>query len=106
MSYYSGRDSDGDWSEGSRSEEVLLPGIPGGRYYLRVEPETDASLSGPIPVRIQVVRGVPYYLRYLLGMLLVLIPPVWVSIRSAAFEAKRWGESDYGGGSSGSEDGE
>ncbi|MFN9460030.1 MAG: hypothetical protein ACK6D7_22040, partial [Acidobacteriota bacterium] len=100
VSYYSGRDSDGDWSEGSRSEEVLLPGIPGGRYYLRVEPETDASLSDPIPVRIQVVRGVPYYLRYFLGMLLVLIPPVWVSIRAGVFEAKRWGESDHAGGSS------
>lgn len=100
VSYYSGRDSDGDWSEGSRSEDVLLPGIPGGRYYLRVEPETDASLSDPIPVRIQVVRGVPYYLRYFLGMLLVLIPPVWVSIRAGVFEAKRWGESDHAGGSS------
>jgi hypothetical protein len=106
VSYYTGRDSDGDWSEGSRSEEVLLPGIPGGRYYLRVEPETDAAQAGPIPVRIRVVRGLPYNLRYFLGMLLVLIPPVWVSIRSAAFEAKRWGESDYAGGSSGSEDGE
>jgi hypothetical protein len=65
-----------------------------------VEPETDASLSDPIPVRIQVVRGVPYYLRYFLGMLLVLIPPVWVSIRAGVFEAKRWGESDHAGGSS------
>lgn len=106
VSYYSGTDSDGSWSEGSRSDDVLLPNIPGGRYYLRIEPETDPAtaggLNGPIPFRLQVTRGLPYYFRYFVGMFLLLIPPIWISIRSAAFEAKRWSESDYGGVSSSS----
>jgi hypothetical protein len=103
VSFYFGSDSDGSWTEGSRSDDVLLPNIPGGRYYLRIEPETDPSLAAPIAARIQLVRGVPYYFRYFLGMFLLLIPPIWTSIRSAAFEAKRWSESDYSGGSSSSD---
>jgi hypothetical protein len=103
VSFYFGTDSDGSWTEGSRSDDVLLPNIPGGRYYLRIEPETDPSLAAPISARIQLVRGVPYYFRYFLGMFLLLIPPIWTSIRSAAFEAKRWSESDYSGGSSSSD---
>jgi hypothetical protein len=99
VSYYTGTDSDGSWTEGSRSNDVLLPNVPGGRYYLRIEPETDpVTASMPIPMRINVIRGVPYYFRYFFGMFLLLIPPIWTSIRSAAFESKRWSESDYAGG--------
>src|SRR5579862_2326777 len=38
VSYYSGTDSDGAWHEGARYDSVLLPSVPAGRYYLRVEP--------------------------------------------------------------------
>ena len=83
---------------------MLLPGIPGGKYYLRVEPESDPAKAGglatPIGFRLEVIRGVPYYFRYFLGIFLLLIPPIWVSIRAGGFESKRWSESDYGGGSS------
>ena len=41
ISYYYGRDSDGSWTEGGRSGSVSVPGIPGGDYYLRVEPEME-----------------------------------------------------------------
>src|SRR5579871_2789829 len=36
VSYYTGRDSDGAWTEGSRNSSVLVPVAP-GKYYLRVE---------------------------------------------------------------------
>lgn len=108
VSYYSGRDADGNWTEGSPSDEVILPGIPSGRYYLRIEPETDpqrvaAFPAAPIRYTVRVTRDVPYYFRYLVGILLLLIPPVWITLRNAQFEGNRWSESDYGGifGSSG-----
>jgi hypothetical protein len=34
---------------------------------------------------------------YLAALGVLLIPPVFVSIRAAAFEGRRWQESDYGG---------
>jgi hypothetical protein len=45
VSYYSGVDSDGRWQEGSQHDRVVLPSIPPGRYYLRIEPESDANLG-------------------------------------------------------------
>ena len=104
VSYYFGTDSDGSWAEGGRTDDVLLPNIPGGRYYLRIEPETDLTMAGglasSIPFRVRIVRGTPYYLRYFLGMFLLLIPPLWTSFRAVAFESKRWAESDTSGSTS------
>ena len=39
VSWYHGRDEDGDWSEGSSQDVAIVPSVPPGRYYLRVEPE-------------------------------------------------------------------
>src|SRR5205814_6145041 len=43
VSYYSGRDSDGNWTEGSSGDTATIPDVPAGRYYLRVEPEMAAN---------------------------------------------------------------
>ena len=104
VSFYSGSDSDGSWTEGGKTDDVLLPNIPGGKYYLRIEPETDPARAGGlkprIPFRVRIVRGRPFYFRYFLGMFLLLIPPIWTSIRAGSFESKRWSESDPSGASS------
>jgi hypothetical protein len=102
VSYYSGSDSDGSWTEGSTSDDTVLPAIPGGRYYLRIEPESDPVPAGalfikrPVNYSIKVTRDVPYYLRYFLGMLLLLIPIFLVRDKGKSFENQRWLESDYG----------
>src|SRR5260370_20411069 len=44
VSYYSGYDSDGSWSEGSRDDSVVIPSIPSGHYYFRIEPEVDPAV--------------------------------------------------------------
>ena len=41
VSYY--RDSDG--TEGSRNNSVVIPDVPAGQYYLRVEPETEPVVA-------------------------------------------------------------
>ena len=47
VSYYTGSDSDGAWSEGGRSStRRFLMCLP-GRYYLRVEPEMEGSETPP-----------------------------------------------------------
>jgi len=90
VSYY--HDSDG--TEGSRNNSVVIPSVPGGRYYLRIEPEmgpTAPSTRYEIFVR----RDVPIYNYFWIAALLLLIPPALTTYRSLAFESRRWHESDY-----------
>jgi hypothetical protein len=99
VSYYSGTDSDGAWTEGGARETILVPTIPAGRYYLRVEPEMDASAQ-PVSYSLTVRRDVPSISFILIAGLLLLIPPIWVTVRAFKFEGQRWSDSDYapGGG--------
>jgi hypothetical protein len=96
VSYYSGRDSDGAWSEGSRRDTVVLPRIPEGKYYLLVEPDMQGADRGQ-SVRYEIVvrRDVPAGFWLFVAFPLLLIPPVVGTVRAAAFESARWNESDY-----------
>ena len=97
ISYYHGVDSDGSWSEGGRDDRVLVPSIPAGRYYLRVEPDMNDQDGATHSVRYQlrVRRDVPYNPFFWIAGLLLLVPPIFVSLRAAGFEKARWQESSY-----------
>lgn len=122
VSYYTGTDSDGAWSEGGRSSTATIPHVPAGRYYLRVEPEMEGSetpatttttttLPPPSPTttrprvppraghqvyyEILLRHDVPSYGWFWLAALLLLIPPIFSTIRAASFENRRWATSDY-----------
>jgi hypothetical protein len=122
VSYYSGYDSDGSWSEGSQSSSATIPHVPPGRYYLRVEPEMEGSEQPPakpatapapasspssgtrrlIPVKANTVyyeivlkHDVPGFGWFLLAGFLLMIPPIFSTIRAATFETRRWATSDY-----------
>ena len=94
VSYYTGVDSDGGWQEGSQRDRVVLPSIPPGHYYLRIEPESDASL-GIIGYNITVTRDVPVLGLYLAAIAALLLPALLVSWRVYNFEQMRWAESDH-----------
>ncbi|HEY1204412.1 MAG: DUF4178 domain-containing protein [Bryobacteraceae bacterium] len=94
VSYYFGRDSDGAWTEGGQNDTAVVPAIPSGRYYLRVEPEMDATAAG-VEYSISVRRDVPSVSYFLIAALLLLVPPVFLMFRSMGFEQARWRESDY-----------
>jgi hypothetical protein len=110
VSYYTGRDSDGAWSEGRARDRVTLPRIPPGRYYLRVEPEMDAEASAraaagmSMNYDLTVRRDVPSSFWLWLALPLLVIPPVVTSIRAGSFEGQRWMESDYAAGSGAAEE--
>ena len=105
VSYYSGTDSDGSWSEGGSNATVYIPSVPPGRYYLRIEPEMEANSGrydpkarawgNSVAYHITLRHEVPNYTWYWLAALLLLIPPVFHSIRVRSFEAQRWMQSDY-----------
>lgn len=91
---YAGVDADGPWAEGSPSGRLLVPYVPAGEYYLRVEPAGNAQTHYTLSVRRDVVSELPYVLA--LGALCVW--PIVVAVRAASFESRRWQESDAGSG--------
>ena len=95
LSFYAGSDSDGPWTEGSQLGRVLLPRVPAGEYYVRVEPDGDTA-GQPVTYAINVRRDVPSLLPYALAFLLLLVPAILVTFRTLSFETRRLQESDYG----------
>jgi hypothetical protein len=104
VSYYSGSDSDGSWSEGDSKSSVYIPSVPPGRYYLRVEPEMDAAegvyrvagkKTNAMDYQIELKHDVPNYSWFWIAGLLLLIPPMFLGARGRSFETKRWMQSDY-----------
>jgi hypothetical protein len=98
ISYYSGTDGGESWTEDNRSDSATLPSIPGGRYYLRLEPESETSALAKTPIKynVKLVRDVPFYFRYFLGIFLLLLPLPFMGRKGGNFENLRWTESDYG----------
>ena len=82
------------WQEGSRQDRATLPSIPPGRYYLRIEPESDASF-GLIGYTVTVTRDVPVLGIYLVALAALLLPALLISWRTYNFEQMRWAESDH-----------
>jgi hypothetical protein len=94
VSYYSGRDSDGAWTEGKQHDSVVIPSVPPGHYFLRIEPEVDPSLPA-IPYTVEIIHDVPVFGIYGIAFLALLVPVVFISFRAYTFERARWSESDH-----------
>lgn len=94
VSYYHGFDSDGSWSEGKRLDSVVLPSVPAGHYYLRIEPEADPSLAS-LSYTVDVTRDVPVFAIYGIALVALLLPVLVISWRAYTFERSRWSESDH-----------
>src|SRR5205807_10665820 len=94
VSYYSGYDSDGSWSEGSRRDSVIIPSVPPGHYFLRIEPESDPG-KGRISYSVTVTHDYPVGYWLLIAVGLLLVPALLITWRSINFEHMRWQESDH-----------
>jgi hypothetical protein len=94
VSYYHGYDEDGFWSEGHSIDTVTIPTVAPGKYYLRVEPESDLGHRN-IYYTIAAKRDVPQMSFFGIAFLALLAPAGLISWRSLTFEHLRWAESDY-----------
>jgi Domain of unknown function (DUF4178) len=103
VSFYSGVEDGEAWSEGARTDDVTLPSIPAGTYFLRIEPEGDRT-GKPVRYGVTVVRDVATSLWFLGAFVLLLIPPILAQMRAGGFENRRWQESDHGTSSSSDDD--
>jgi hypothetical protein len=96
VSFYSGSDSDGSWSEGEQLEEFAVLDVPAGKYYLRIDPEMDTKEgTHRVQFAITVRRDVPTLSFFWLALVALLIPPIFRSGKGANFERERWAQSDY-----------
>ena len=95
VSYYYGTDSDGRWTEGSAVDKATLSTVAAGTYYLRVEPEGGIQSGPPVNYSLKIRRDVPSPIYYGLAIVVLLVPPIFVTMRAASFEARRWQESDF-----------
>jgi hypothetical protein len=103
VSYYSGSDSDGSWSEGSTEARTYIASVPPGRYVLRLGPQWEAGKPPPI-YDLRVRSRVPRGYQLLLALLALFVWPIIVGWRSMRFESRRWSESDHASSSSSSSD--
>ncbi len=94
VSFYSGTDSDGAWSEGSRKREADLAAVPRGTYFLRIDSAADPSVR-ELPFSVRVRTGGVFWSNFFASVLAILLYPAWVLWRRHAFERRRWAESDY-----------
>ena len=95
VSYYHGYDSDGSWTEGSNDDSVIVPSVPPGHYYVRIEPESDPG-RGVIRYTVTLRRDVPQMSFFGIALAALLLPAAFLTWRSMSFEHLRWAESDYG----------
>jgi hypothetical protein len=91
ISYYSGTDSEGSWTEGSRSETEYLSAVEPGKYVLR----TAAAFpgAGARTFRVQLTSDTPRGTWLCCALVMLLLGPLFAFIRSSSFESTRWAES-------------
>jgi hypothetical protein len=94
LGYYFGVEGGESWSSGSRRSRVVVPSVPAGRYYLRVEPEGEPTSRAPVDYSISVRRDKALVSIYGVALLLLAVPPALATWRHIAFERERWNESD------------
>ena len=94
VSYYSGRDSDGSWSEGSRGDSALLSNVAAGTYVLEVNGETDANVRPDVNVSIKATHGESSS-NFWLVFFVLAIGPVAAALNKYFFEKRRWDNSDH-----------
>ena len=94
VSFYTGLEDGEQWTEGSQSDRVLLPAVPAGKYYLRVDLEGSPTKK-PFSYSLTVKRDVPRSWPFLVVFVVLALPVFLVALREQTFERARWAESDY-----------
>jgi hypothetical protein len=93
-SHYSGVEGGEHWSEGARSVSKQTSEVPPGSYVLRVTPTFEPGHASAFSVSVAADDGAGVGIPLLIFGLLVLIP-LYYSIRSGSFETERWNEAVF-----------
>ncbi|TGK07551.1 DUF4178 domain-containing protein [Leptospira semungkisensis] len=88
-SYYHGVDDGESWSEGSKSDSKALAEIPPGKYYLRLESQSDYLPGTGSEYKVTVLRDVMSSAPFFLFSILLWLPLIYTYFRSYLFESRR-----------------
>lgn len=115
VEHYSGRDSDGAWTEGSRDKTTKLAVVPAGTYDLVVDASASRwsgsgssssyaadGWSGSEPsvsLDIRIAPGGFFLSNFWLALIVIILPIGFLLWRHATFETARRNESDFAGSS-------
>ena len=92
VNYYHGVSGGESWVEGNKKNEITIPSVPSGRYYLLVEPQSDSKQAG---YTLTVYRNVPGWTNFFLALAVLVIMGIVILIRTGMFENRRWMDSDH-----------
>ena len=92
ISYYSGTDSEGSWTEGSKRGTEYLSRVVPGKYVLRTTAAFPSQAARTF--RVQLTSDTPRGTWFCCAMVMLLIGPLFSFIRSSSFESTRWAESN------------
>jgi hypothetical protein len=108
IEYYFGTEGGENWSEGGHEETAYISALPAGRYTMRLEAQWEKwNQAVPPKLTVRVEQGVVRLLNLALALVALAVVPVFVAIRHASFESKRWADSAFspsGAGDAGGDD--
>mgnify|MGYP001168727655 CR=1 FL=1 len=93
--YYSGVDGGESWSEGANPGHQTIGGIVGGKYLMQINSQIDPGGDPADMLTLSIREDVPLYRYVLVPLIFISLFPLANLIRRAAFEKKRWAESDH-----------
>jgi Domain of unknown function (DUF4178) len=101
---YSGTDSDGAWSEGSRSKSTKIASVPSGTYDLVIEaaakswPAPQAGYGyvdgGALTLTTTISSGGVFASNLFLALIMLAIPPIWLIYRRMKRSGMLEGDDD------------
>jgi hypothetical protein len=92
IEYYSGFDSDGSWSEGSRTADEVIGPVERGTYLLRVEAQHGGA--GDVDLNITVRQGVFRWIWFWIALGVLAVPFGLVALHAFSFRKRRWQNSN------------
>jgi hypothetical protein len=95
VDYYSGVSDGESWSEGRNPRSTVIGGVPGGEYVLQVNTQIDTAGDQADQLYLKITRDVPLVRYMFLPLIVIIAFPAFNFARRAAFEAKRWANSDH-----------
>ncbi|TVT41934.1 DUF4178 domain-containing protein [Hymenobacter setariae] len=94
LEYYEGVEDGESWSEGNRSANVVISGLPPGRYHLNIYPSPEAGTSDTM-LLVLLEQHSSFVSNFLIILVLMSAVPLWHWMRHSSFETSRWENSDF-----------
>jgi len=97
LEQYNGRDSEGSWTEEVNNITRKFAGVPAGTYDLEIEANPAPNISRAAPaynVVISAYTGGLFVSNYMLFLLLLFGPVIWLFFKQIRFAQHKYSESD------------